>query len=162
MGEEDKKGMYQLVVDVIDMDVPPIEDLHLDAPISLDIAVCLPELGGQGYFAPSQFWTEKQLRGAIERGELRAERQARRLFVTRRSIQEWRERCRDQENQPVSGSSRSAAMPKAVSPMSRHGSSETEQKNIALDAARQTLLALRSSLQTTSPGSMPKRPGRRG
>ncbi|MEP0508457.1 MAG: hypothetical protein ABJD38_07060, partial [Aurantimonas coralicida] len=97
------EAIYQLIVDSIELDFSPILDPHPDAPIPLDVAACLPELGGLG-FERGPFWTVKRLRGAIARGELRPMRVGKNLFVTRNGIREWREECRVRESQRDFGS----------------------------------------------------------
>ena len=76
--------MYRLVVETTP--ILDLSDVHPLAPLRIADAVFLPELG--------LAWSEGVLRGAIERGDLPAERVGRSIFVTRRGIEEWRERCR--------------------------------------------------------------------
>lgn len=76
--------MYRLVVETTRL--PDLTETHPLAPLRIGDAVFLPELG--------LAWSERVLRGAIERGDLAAERVGRSIFVTRRGIEEWRERCR--------------------------------------------------------------------
>lgn len=76
--------MYRLVVETTP--IPDLSDVHPHAPLRISDAVFLPEL--------DLAWSERVLRAAIERGDLAAERVGRSIFVTRRDIEEWRERCR--------------------------------------------------------------------
>lgn len=76
--------MYRLVVETTRL--PDLTETHPDAPLRIADAVFLPELG--------LAWSEQVLRGAIERGDLPAERVGRAIFVTRRGIEDWRARCR--------------------------------------------------------------------
>ena len=76
--------MYRLLVETTRL--PDLSDTHPDAPLRIAEAIFLPEL--------DLAWSERVLRGAIERGDLVAERVGRSIFVTRRGIEEWRERCR--------------------------------------------------------------------
>ena len=76
--------MYRLVVETTRL--PDLTETHPHAPLRIAEAVFLPEL--------DLAWSERVLRAAIERGDLVAERVGRSIFVTRRGIEEWRERCR--------------------------------------------------------------------
>ncbi|AMD59376.1 hypothetical protein AWN88_13970 [Agrobacterium tumefaciens] len=70
-----------------------------NAPLTVQQAVCLPELGGFLSWSPagcrpSPTFAVKTLRRAIERGELQAIRpNDKNLFVTRKLINEWMEAC---------------------------------------------------------------------
>jgi hypothetical protein len=72
-----------------------------DAPMPLETAAWAPELAGPLGF-PS--FTVLDMRGAIRRGDLRPERHGHRILVSRRQLQEWRDRCRVPVNPPASGS----------------------------------------------------------
>ena len=76
--------MHRLVVQTTR--IPDLSDVDPREPLRIADAVFLPELG--------LAWSERVLRGAIERGDLPAERVGRSIFVTREGIQEWRCRCR--------------------------------------------------------------------
>lgn len=76
--------MHKFVLETIP--IPDLSDVHPLAPLRIADAVFLPEL--------DLAWSERVLRAAIERGDLPAERVGRSIFVTRRGIEEWRERCR--------------------------------------------------------------------
>ncbi|MRI55115.1 DNA-binding protein [Methylobacterium sp. DB1607] len=70
-------------------------DAHEDAPLDLETACWLPELcQPDELFGRAPLWTAAALRGAHERGELVVEWHGRRMFVTKRLVREWRERCR--------------------------------------------------------------------
>lgn len=73
-------------------------------PMALETAIWAPEVtGGLGFPA----FTVLDLRGAIQRGELRPERHGHRILVTRTQLKEWRDRCRVQSNPLASTSTQS-------------------------------------------------------
>ncbi|WP_024351061.1 hypothetical protein [Aurantimonas coralicida] len=110
-------------------DIADLEDAGLDEPVKLAMAPYLPEIG--------MAWSEKVLRGAINRGELPAERIGRTIFVTRRGIIEWRNTCRVRPSPPISGS-----CPKSETMTARSGSTPLGTSKTA-DAALARAAALR-------------------
>jgi len=130
-------------------------EIHDDAPLKLEDAICLPELAGVFTVNPefreqSASLSVKTLRGAIERGELAVIRpNSKNLYVTRKGIQEWLERCQDQRNPPTSFSERNAGTRTVASPTKRHGSLKTEKIRSAQDAALMTLSALKKPSKNT-------------
>ncbi|WP_181169242.1 hypothetical protein [Mesorhizobium sp. B2-2-2] len=131
-------------------------DLHDDAPLRLEDAVCLPELAGVYTVNPefrerSESITVKTLRLAIERKELAVVRpNTKNLYVTRRTLREWLEACQGQGNPRTSSSGKSAAMRKDESRTRPSGTSTTMTSNTSLDAARRILQELKKPSTTTS------------
>jgi len=131
-------------------------DIHEDAPLKLEQAICLPEL--QGYFAvdpdlrtPSESLSIKTLRKAIADGQLAVLRpNEKNLFVTRRAIKEWLNRCLDQGNPRISSLGRNDVTPQGGSRTRPSTLSMTMTSNTALDAALTTLQELKDSSKPTS------------
>lgn len=131
-------------------------DVHEDAPLKLEQAICLPEL--QGYFAvepslrtPSESLSIKTLRKAIADGQLAVLKpNSKNLFVTRRAIKEWLNNCLDQGNPRISSFAASDTTRVASSRTTLSISSKTATSRLALDAAEMTLSALKSNSTTTS------------
>ncbi|MEX6508437.1 hypothetical protein [Jiella sp. M17.18] len=140
---------FQFIVGTVTLpnfqDVEDLEEAGPDEPIKLALAPYLPEIGLS--------WSEKVLRGAINRGDLPAEKIGRAIFVTRRGIREWRERCQLRRAH-ASGSSRPAPTTKDTNAQPS-GSSETDRAKLAQVAARMTFQALRNSLKSTSRSATP-------
>ena len=88
------------------------------------------------------------LRAEAARGNLTIERIGRRDFVTRSALKEMREKCRVQQREPVSGTTRA--------PVS--GISEMDRQNAALAAARMSALELRKPSASTSRKNTNRRP----
>jgi hypothetical protein len=126
-------------------------DIHDDAPLKLEDAICLPEL--QGYFAvdpalrtPSESLSIKTLRKAIADGKLAVLRpNTKNLYVTRRAVKEWLKSCLDPVNPRISSSAVSGMTKAASSRTTPFGSSKTEKSKLARDAAEKTLLALKNN-----------------
>ncbi len=131
-------------------------DVHEDAPLKLEDAICLPEL--QGYFAvnpdlrtPSESLSIKTLRKAIADGQLAVLRpNSKNLYVTRRAVKEWLASCLDQGKPPISSSAASGMTRMENSRTTPSSSSRTATSKLARDAAETTLLALKNSSTTTS------------
>lgn len=140
-------------------------DIHDDAPLKLEDAICLPEL--QGYFAvnpglrtPSESLTIKTLRKAIADGHLAVLRpNTKNIYVTRRAVREWLNSCLDQGNPRVFISAMSDTTKKAVgSRITPSTSSKTATTSrLAQDAALTILQELRGSSMTTSSRSTQKK-----
>ncbi|MDH0123275.1 hypothetical protein ABE562_04755 [Brucella intermedia] len=131
-------------------------EVHEDAPLKLEDAICLPEL--RGYFSvdpvlrtPSESLSIKTLRKAISDGQLAVLRpNTKNLYVTRRAVKEWLASCLDQGNQPISSSARIDTTRAVGSRTTPSISSKTATSRLALDAAEMTLSALKNSSTTTS------------
>jgi hypothetical protein len=138
-------------------------DMHDDAPLKLEDAICLPELAGaytvgKEFRRSSESFTVKTLRLAIERGELRTIRpNAKNLYVTRRFIREWLERCQGQENPPISSYVVPVRANMEGSPTRQSTSSKTALTSTARDAALTILQGLKSNSTTISSRNMRKR-----
>lgn len=105
-------------------------DILDDEPMTLAEACCIVF---RGAIKPAT------LRAEAARGNLVIERIGRRDFVTRAAIREMRERCRVQQREPASGTTRSQVS----------GTSETAQQSAALVAALQSARALRKGSKST-------------
>lgn len=120
-------------------------DIGDDEPVTLAEA-CRLFFGGR--ISPSALRTEAM------KGRLVITQIARKDFVTRRAIEEMKERCRVPASRPVSGSE-----PKPVQtdvpPVS--GLSLMANPSIAQDAARIRLEKLSESLRSTSPANTSRR-----
>nr|WP_278434121.1 hypothetical protein [Brucella anthropi] len=131
-------------------------DVHDDAPLKLEDAICLPEL--QGYFAidpalrtPSESLSIKTLRKAIADGQLAVLRpNTKNLYVTRRAIKEWLNSCLDPVNPRISSSEKNGVTLREELRTKQSISSTTTISNTALDAAQMTLRALKDSSSRTS------------
>lgn len=127
------------------------KDLHLDAPLKLDEAICLPELGGvltvdPGSRIPSESFTVKTLRAAIAAGQLAVVRpNSKNLYVTRRTIKDWLDRCHVQKNPHDYFSATNVATRAATSLTKQSTSSKMEQNNLAQAAALERLKKLKGS-----------------
>lgn len=127
------------------------KDPHLDAPLKLDEAVCLPELGGvltvdPGSRIPSESFSVKTLRAAVAAGQLAVIRpNSKNLYVTRRTIKDWLEQCHVRENPHDFFSAANVATRAATSLTKPSTSSKTEKNSLALDAALESLKKLRGS-----------------
>lgn len=133
-------------------------DLHDDAPLKLEDAICLPELAGAFTVAPelrrpSESLTVKTLRLAIERGELRTIRpNTKNLYVTRRFIREWLERCQDQKTtSPFSSSGRNGGTSTARLHTRPSSSSTRTETSTSLASARMILEQLKQPSAPSSP-----------
>ncbi|WP_246685227.1 DNA-binding protein [Methylobacterium sp. WL69] len=118
---------YQLIVGVLFEGRREIaEAAHMDAPLDLETAVWVPELCiPDPVLGRVPVFTVAALRGAIERGELRPERHGRLLYVSRRIVMEWRERCRAAPPDPASTRSPPSLTMTGRSGSGRFGSSAT-------------------------------------
>ncbi|MHA6685338.1 hypothetical protein [Mesorhizobium sp. A556] len=119
-------------------------DLHDDAPLTLEMAVCLPEMQGKftvnpNFRSKSETMTVRTLRDAIRRKDLECRRPNKNIFVTRRQIREWLEKCPQDGKSRTSSSSASGKTSKAVSLTRQPGSSRTETVELALSAARTSM-----------------------
>lgn len=102
-------------------------------------------------FLPGGHWTVSSLRTEIRKGRLQVERIAGKIGVTEAAIREMRALCREKQRAPGSTSKNSKPGDKPC------GSSETEEKTQALDAAKATLKALRKRSRATSRKSTNRR-----
>jgi hypothetical protein len=108
-------------------------DIDDDAPLTLEQAVCLPELGGSYTVndelrSPSEAVKVKTLRGAIDRGEIvPGWKDRKNMFVTRRMLREWLERCLAEGKKRTSSSGARAGTNRAGSPTAPRGSSRRRQ-----------------------------------
>jgi hypothetical protein len=141
-------------------------DLLDDAPLTLEMAICLPELQGVFTVSPdfrtrSESITVKTLRAAIDKGDLQCLRPNKNIFVTRRQISEWLEKCLDQKTiSRPSSSERSAATSGARSRTKPSTSSTTTTSSTSLASARMILEQLKQPKPrsgNTSPKSTPKK-----
>lgn len=121
-------------------------EIHDDAPLTLEQAVCLPELGGSYTVnpelrSPAEKITVKTLRNAISRGDIAPGwKDSKNLFVTRRMIREWQEKCQREGKNRISSSEARGATRTGGSPTTPHGSSRTAtDRQLALDAARMSM-----------------------
>jgi hypothetical protein len=127
------------------------KDVNLDEPLKLSDAVCLSELGGHFTADPesrltSETITVKTLRSAIAAGQLSVIRpNSKNMYVTRRAIKDWVERCHVRENPHTSSLGANAATKREPSLTKQSTSSKMETSNTALDAALESLRKLRSS-----------------
>lgn len=94
------------------------------------------------------------LKAAIAAGRLSHERQGRRIIVTKRDIEEWREACRvEARRAPVSGSSPNEPIPVPDPSNAPSGaSSTTEESSAALAAALASVERLKTVSRPTSRG----------
>ncbi|WP_171899772.1 MULTISPECIES: hypothetical protein [unclassified Rhizobium] len=126
-----------------------IYDPHEAAPLKLEQAVCLPELGGvlrrsQGRSTPSPVFVVKTLRKAIADGALIAIRpNTKNIFVSRSAIREWLAACQDDTRVPTLSSEKPAATKTGASRIKPSGSSKTETRSVAQDAVSMIVKALR-------------------
>src|SRR5690606_4871374 len=115
---------------------------------------------------PSETVKVKTLRGAIERGEIEPGWKGKNLFVTRKMIRGWLEKCQDQGTQTRNSSSTrpattrpggSRAKPTGMS-MTRDGRSPTTSPGASTseDLARETLKQLRQRAGFTSRRNTPR------
>ena len=86
--------------------IDELEEAGPDEPIPLAHAPYLPEI--------FQVWSEKTLRNAISRGDLRGEMIGRKIFVTRRAIAEWRDRATVRPKDRITVPESARADPKAA------------------------------------------------
>jgi hypothetical protein len=148
-------------------------DVDLDAPLTIEQALHLPELGGSYTVNPelrsaSETVKAKTLRGAIERGDLRVEWfNSKNMYTTRRWVREWLEAgCLDRKTQRRNSSSGSPARTsRAASPTMGTGSSTTRTSrsptassgaSISEESARMIVQQLRESSRHTPPGNTRK------
>ena len=130
-------------------------DVHENAPLKLEDAICLPEL--QGYFSvdptlrtPSESLSIKTLRKAISDGHLAVLRpNTKNLYVTRKAIKEWLNSCLDPVKPRISNSGRNDVTQQDGSRTRQHISSTTMIDSMPLDAALTTLKALKDSSKPT-------------
>jgi hypothetical protein len=121
---------------------------HDDAPLNLFDAICLPELGGQmfedGVRRPSKNITVKTLRTAISRGDLEVIRlNTKNIYVTRKLITEWLDRCREKQPSRTSSSESRGTTKQESSRTKAHSSSSTAKSNVRQDAVSQMLKKLK-------------------
>lgn len=117
-------------------------DPEEDAPLTLQQAVCLPELGGflswmPAGCRPSPTFAVKTLRSAIDRGELQTIRpNAKNLYVTRKLIKEWMEAClvAKSTRAPSSANANRATTHQASSPTAAPSTSTMEGTTLRQDA----------------------------
>lgn len=129
---------------------PEAAEVHDDAPLKLEQAICLPELAG--------VLSVKALRAAIAAGRLRVLRpNLKNLYTTRRFVREWLESCQGQENPLTSSSAAPARTSKAGSLTKPSISSRTAKTSTARDAALTILAGLKKPSTTTSSGNTRKR-----
>lgn len=147
-------------------------DIHDDAPLTLEQAVRLPELGGSYTVnpelrSPSEAVKVKTLRLVIQRGELACLRpNTKNLYVTRRQIREWLDKCRGPRTATQSSSSTRQDTTRQASSKARlTGTSTTKDvrspttPNTDLtseELARRTLSQLRQRAGFTSRRNTPK------
>lgn len=130
-------------------------ELHEDAPLKLEQAICLPELNGSYTVnpelrTPSESLSIKTLRKAIADGHLAVLRpNSKNLFTTQRAIKEWLESCQDPVNPRISSSEKNGVIQQGGSHTKPSISSTTTTSNTALDAAQMTLRALKDSSKRT-------------
>jgi hypothetical protein len=137
------------------------KDVHPDAPLTLEQAVCLPELQGvftasPDYRQKSESITVKTLRGAIDKGDLECRRPNKNIFVTRTQIAAWMEKCLDRKNPPTSSSARRDATLKAESRTRPSTTSMTTESSTRRDAALKILQELKQNSGNTSSKSTRK------
>ena len=99
--------------------------------------------------------TPSTLRAEARRGTLVLERIGRKDFVTPRAIREMRDKCRQDQKAPGSGSNPHDTRPKASSSSAPSCVSEMDQSSEARDALRAKLKRLRANSTTISPSDMP-------
>ena len=139
---------FQLIVEEFSFFLPAESDLANlemageDEPIPLKLAMFLPTI--------SPDWSEKVLRGAIDRGDLQAERIGRKIYVTKRAIAAWRESCRVRRNPPISGSCPRNSTSTAPFVNTPSGTSRTQDAALARAAALRTFEELSKPSKTTS------------
>jgi hypothetical protein len=148
-------------------------DVDLDAPLTIEQALHLPELGGSYTVNPelrsaSETVKAKTLRGAIDRGELRIEWfNSKNMYTTRRWVREWLEAgCLDRKTQRRNSSSEShARTSRAGSHTMGTGSSTTGTNrsptassgaSISEESARMIVQQLRESSKPIPPGNTRK------
>lgn len=98
--------------------------------------------------------TASTLKAAAERGELTVERLGRKIVVTPKAIEEWRELCRAPAREPGFGSDQNAKTAAKNNPQS--GSLETGAILKARNAALATVKALKEGSQNISPQNTPQ------
>jgi hypothetical protein len=137
---------------------PATPDIHDDAPLRLEDAVCLPELGGSPG-SPSTTVSVKMLRLAIERGQLAVVRpNTKNLYVTRKLIREWQESCLGQKIPFRSSSSAKSGRTRPEGSRTRPNTSSTKtETSTSLDSARMILNQLKQPSAPSSPKGMRKK-----
>jgi hypothetical protein len=114
------------------------EPLGYDDPVPLVLAAEI--------FFPAGGVTPSSLRTEIRNGHLVVERIAGKDFVTRRAIEQMRERCRSQPKSRDSGSTEGQKK-------ARSGSSSIAESTSQRDATKATAKALKKPSPTTSPAN---------
>lgn len=153
MAADTDDALYQLKV--AEFSIDHLFDPHLDAPLRLEDAVCLPELGGtMGDLTcdsmASTTVSVKTLRKAIADGSLICFRpNSKNILVSRRQLQEWMRHWQDPENRPTSSSDVPARTSRVASPTKPSTSSKTATASTAQDAARMILQGLKKPSTTT-------------
>lgn len=109
-----------------------------DDPVPLDVAVSI--------FLPHAGITRHTLLAEISKGRLEYDKVGRRILVTRRQIEEMRERCRVSAKEPDSTSANAKIV-------KRSGSSLTERMKKAQASARAISQRLKSGYTNISPES---------
>lgn len=132
------------------------KDVDVDEPLKLTDAVCLTELGGRFTAdpesrVPSETITVRTLRTAIDSGQLAVIRpNSKNLYVTRRTIAAWLEKCHVQKNPPASSYVNHDTTKTANSLTKPSTSSKMTENNTQLDAARMILAELKNSSTSIS------------
>lgn len=133
-------------------------DPEEDAPLTLQQAVCLPELGGflswmPAGCRPSPTFAVKTLRNAIDRGELQTIRpNAKNLYLTRKLIKEWMEACLVAKSTKVlsSANANRATTPQASLPTAAPSSLTTVESKLRQDAVSGMLSNMRKPTKPRS------------
>jgi len=119
------------------------EGAHDDAPLTLEQACWVPELCQPNEaMGRAPIWTAAALRGAIDRGDLAVERHGRLMYVTKRLVREWRDRCRTPPRSPDAPAQ--AGLPPSQGPSARPDAG-TLTSGGAPDASTQTVSTARAS-----------------
>jgi hypothetical protein len=142
MDADKNEKIHQLVVDTFNLPDINFEILHPDAPITLDDALFLPELGGDAW-SRSVLVTIHELRSAVRRGDLLVERHGKNFRTTRRYIADWREKCRVHPNQSACGSDLPARQRAERQSGNRSSLSSTQESRSALDVAQMIVQELK-------------------
>lgn len=161
MSDDGGDALYQLKV--AEFSVGHLFDPDPDAPLRLEDAVCLPELGGSmgdllRDATESTAVSVKTLRKAIADGALICFRpNTKNILVSRRQIQEWMRTWQDPEKRPTSSSDAPARTNVVVLPTRPSTLSRTATTSTAQDAARMILQGLKKPSTTTSSKNTRKR-----
>lgn len=118
-----------------------------DTPLKLAQVVCLPELGGRLYVGgdgePGPNISEKTLRAAIDRGQLRYLKPTKNIFVTKSMLMEWLKGCPEKPATPASLNESPASTRTENSLTKALGSSSTQASKLRQDAVSLMLAKLR-------------------